>query len=134
MNMPTSTAIKEDYRKDAFDMLESALQWFQSMESYAQDDIYNSHYGSFFVTAHDEIRRNIKEMIDDYKAVKNLDYVIRDAYYARKTLEADLLGGVREAKPYWQYVTNIEINLKSAKFYFVFDERYNPIHKEGNIA
>ena len=131
MNTPEKTVIKEDYRKDAFDMLESALQWYQRMETEAQEDIYDSHYGSYFVTAYDEIRTGIKEMIDDYKAVKNLDYILRTVYYAKQALEADLMGGFRQAKAYWQYIANIEINLKSARFYFKFDELYNPIHKEN---
>ena len=121
---------KKDYRKDTFEMLESARQWFDRMEHDAEND-HSTHYGAFFVTSVDDIRIDIETMIDDYKAVeKTLDRVLARVYQVRQMLEADCFYGLREAKTYWQDIINIEVNLTVAKFNFCFDKTYNPAYAE----
>ena len=121
---------KKDYRKDTFESLESARQWFDRMEHDVKND-HSTHYGDFFVTSVDDIRIDIETMIDDYKAVeKTLDRVLARVYQVRQMLEADCFYGLREAKTYWQDIINIEVCLTVAKFNYCFDKTYNPAYAE----
>lgn len=117
---------QRDYRKEALDCLVSAKAWYDCMFDQATEDEKTTHYGLFLVNTYwSQIRERINNMIDGIRDLmeSDIDVVIRTVETVMEMLNNDLMNGEEIAKPYYNFLTDIRLNLKQAQWNLVFERK-----------